>query len=100
MENCSDYGYVSEKIIHSMFANCIPIYWGSKAVSGDFNDNSFINYHNYENDETVIDKIFEIHSNKDLYFQILSQPWFKNNEIPEFAKPKNVLKFIKEKILK
>jgi hypothetical protein len=100
MENCPDYGYVSEKIIHSMFANCIPIYWGSNAVVGDFNEESFINWHQYEDDELVIDKIMEIDANYDLYAKMISEPWFKDNKIPEFAKPKNVINFIKEKILK
>ena len=100
MENCPDYGYVSEKIIHSMFANCIPIYWGSNAVVGDFNEESFINWHQYEDDEIVVDKIMEIDTNYDLYAKIISQPWFKDNKIPEVAKPKNVINFIKEKILK
>jgi hypothetical protein len=41
MENCKSIGYCTEKIIHAMFANCIPIYWGSESVNQDFNENSF-----------------------------------------------------------
>ena len=99
MENCSDYGYVSEKIIHGMFANCLPIYWGSNAVINDFNPKSFINWHDYNNDEDVIDLIMDVNNNKYKYCDIIEQPWFKNNEIPEHVNPDNVLKFINERIL-
>jgi hypothetical protein len=99
MENCDDYGYVSEKIIHGMFSDCLPIYWGSNAVIYDFNPKAFINWHDYNNDNDVIDIILDIHDNKYKYCDIISQPWFKDNQIPSHVDPNNVLKFINEKIL-
>jgi hypothetical protein len=99
MENCDDCGYVSEKIIHGMFANCIPIYWGSDVVIKDFNFKSFINWHDFNNDEENIEKIMEINTNKIKYCKIMSEPWFYNNEIPINFQPKTVLNFINERIL-
>lgn len=92
-------GYVTEKIIHPMFANTIPIYWGSRRVEEEFNPKSFINGNKYHNDEELIDVIAKIDSDEDLYISMLNEPWFNNNEIPEYAKPENVMKFFKEKVL-
>lgn len=99
-ENTSNDGYVTEKIIQPMFTNTIPIYWGAKDVINDFNSKSFINSHDFETDEELIDYILEVDSNEQLYQKILNEPWFVDNKIPEFVLPKNVLKFIKEEILK
>lgn len=99
MENCDDPGYVSEKIIHGMFANCLPIYWGSNVVTNDFNPKAFINWHDYNDDERVVDLVLDTYNNKHKYCEIIEQPWFTNNQIPEHAKPDNVLKFINERIL-
>ena len=61
---------------------------------------SFINAHAFESDDELIDYILQVDSDQSLYEEILSEPWFKNKQIPEFVKPDNVLKFFKDKILK
>jgi hypothetical protein len=98
-ENTSHNGYVTEKIIHPMFVNTIPIYWGSKRVGEDFNSKSFISQHNFSSEEEMIDYIIEIDNNKNKYEEILNQPWFNNNKYPEFILPQNVINFFKLKIL-
>jgi len=99
-ENTSNNGYVTEKIIQPMFTNTIPVYWGAPDVVNDFNEKSFINAHAFESDDELIDYILQVDNDQSLYEEILSEPWFKNNQIPEFVKPDNVLKFFKDKILK
>jgi len=99
-ENTSCPGYLTEKIIQPMFSNAVPIYWGDPMVTEDFNGKSFINWHEHDNDEIVIEKIKEIDNNEDLHLEMLSQPWFPNNTIPQNARPQNVLKFITETVLK
>ena len=93
-ENSSTPGYVTEKVIQSMYVNSIPIYWGAPNIKNDFNTNSFINYHDYENDIEFIDKIMEIDTDYEQYMNLLNQPWFNNNEIPQSVLPRNILKFI------
>ena len=94
-ENRDYLGYTTEKIIHPMFANSIPIYWGNNNVGiTDFNPKSFINAKNYSSDEELIDYINFLDSNLEEYFNILNQSWFINNKIPEFVLPENVLKRI------
>ena len=95
-ENEIGEGYVTEKILHPMSVNSIPIYWGSDLVNQDFNSESFINARNYENDEELIDGILDLENNKELYMEKLAKPWFKDNKFPEHALPQNVLKFINE----
>jgi hypothetical protein len=97
-ENSSNPGYCTEKIIHSMFMNTIPIYWGDPLVNRDFNKDSFLNLHDFESEEHLIERIIEIDNNDDLYNQILKQPWFNDNKIPDFVKPDSVLGFF-EKII-
>ena len=99
-ENTSNNGYVTEKIIQPMFTNTIPIYWGAPDVINDFNSKSFINAHEFENDEHLIDYIIKVDTDNELYEKILSESWFIDNKIPEFVKPTNVLNFIKNNILK
>ena len=92
IENSSSPGYVTEKIIHSMYANSIPIYWGAEDIGKDFNTESFININNYKSDEDAIEDIIDIYSDKDRYMD--NQPWFVNNSIPSQFQPNKILNFI------
>jgi len=98
-ENSSNPGYVTEKIIHPLSVGSIPIYWGAENVSSDFNDKTFINVHDFDSMEEVLELIKEIDGNNELYDKFLSEPIFKNNEIPTCALPENVLCYIEENIL-
>ena len=99
-ENEEAYGYTTEKIIHSMFANCIPIYWGNPYVGSDFNFNSFFDYNSYPIEEVFLNDIIRFDSDRNLYLEKLNTPWFNNNEFPYHVRPENVLKFFKNTILK
>lgn len=94
IENSSSPGYCTEKILHSMTAGSIPIYWGSETVDQDFNHQSFVNWHDYGSDEKTIERIIEIDNNKKLYQEILNQPYFNDNKIPDQANPENLLSFL------
>jgi hypothetical protein len=52
-ENSMGEGYVTEKLFHAKVAGCIPIYWGSDAVSEDFDERGFINATNMTDEELV-----------------------------------------------
>lgn len=95
-ENEIGEGYVTEKILHPMSVNSIPIYWGSDLVNQDFNPKSFINASNYENDEALIEKILDLEKDKEKYMELLRQPWFKNNDFPDYVRPNSVLKFLNQ----
>lgn len=94
-ENSSYPGYTTEKILDPLLCGSIPVYWGNKEVHKDFNTKSFLNYHDYEDDELFIEKIIELDNNKELYLEMLSQPAFVNNKINEFVDKANVLERLK-----
>lgn len=80
-ENEIHNGYTTEKIIEPIFKDCIPIYWGNKLVNRDFNPNRFINYHDFESEEDLFNKLIEIENNPDLALNIISQPIFSINRL-------------------
>jgi len=94
-ENSSSPGYSTEKILHAFLANTIPIYWGNPEISQDFNEQSFINCHNYKQFDEVIDHIKNIDENDELYNSILSAPPFVNNKIPEQFSRKKLITFFR-----
>jgi alpha(1,3/1,4) fucosyltransferase len=90
-ENSSYPGYTTEKIMEAMLANTIPIYWGNPRVAEDFNVKSFINCHDYDNFDEVVEKVIEINNNNKLYLEIMSQPWFCNNKELPYLKEESIL---------
>ena len=84
-ENSSYPGYVTEKIYDSMFVNSIPIYWGSPLINIDFNTKSFVNHHDYNNDEEVIQRIIELDQDKYKMADLLKESWFTNNKLNPYC---------------
>jgi hypothetical protein len=82
-ENSCYPGYTTEKIIHPMGYNCLPVYWGNPLISRDFNTKSFINIHDYKSQDAAIEEIIRIDNNVEVYDEYLSQPWFEKKRIQE-----------------
>lgn len=89
-ENSVYPGYTTEKILHAFAANTIPIYWGNPLVGNDFNTKAFINCHDYENFEAVIQRVIEIDNNDDLYRDYLLAPPFVNDQENEYVNEDNI----------
>jgi len=83
-ENKLSRGYTCEKIVHAMQSRCVPIYWGNPDIVREFNPKSFINLHDFKNDEEAIDHIIQVDQNPALLEQYLKEPFFYNNEINEW----------------
>jgi len=94
-ENSSYSGYTTEKILDPLLCGSIPLYWGNKDVAKDFNPKSFLNYHDYENDQMFIEKIIELDTNKTKYLEMISEPAFHNNIINSYVNKSNLLERIK-----
>lgn len=73
-ENSSYDGYVTEKIMEAFSAGAIPIYYGDPRVAEDFNPNAFINANDYQDFDTMIERIKEIDNNDELYLEMLNSP--------------------------
>ena len=73
MENTSQLGYHTEKIMHGFRNNIIPIYWGDPVCQLIFNPKAYINV-NQLGVEKSIEKIVELNNNYDEYVKMLEEP--------------------------
>lgn len=88
-ENQSTMGYVTEKIYHAFLAKTIPIYWGSPNIAEFFNPESFINCHDYNSFDEVVERIKEIDNNPELFNQYINAPRILNNsKLHDYTKEK------------
>jgi len=89
-ENSSFPGYTTEKIAEAFTANTIPIYWGNPLVGRDFNPESFINCHNFDSFDKVIDHVIKVDNDDDLYRKYISSPAFINGVDNDFINIDNL----------
>lgn len=75
-ENSITPGYHTEKLLHGKIAGNIPIYYGDKTVSEDFNPDSFINAYGMTPGE-LVETIRKIDSDNELYIEIRKQNLFR-----------------------
>ena len=80
MENTTQVGYHTEKIMHGFRNNIIPIYWGDPNISLIFNSNAYININELGVDQ-AIDKIILLSNDLTEYNKMISQPIFKEDSI-------------------
>lgn len=97
-ENSSAEGYTTEKLVEPFMAGSIPIYWGNPKVAEEFNTDAFLNYHDYGDDESFIQKIIEVDQNDSLYLKMAEQPMFRNDKMPEYLNDVNVRNFLRGQI--
>jgi alpha(1,3/1,4) fucosyltransferase len=82
-ENSSFPGYTTEKIFEPMLEGSIPIYWGNPKIAEEFNPKSFINVHDYPNFDEAIEAVLRIDADPNLYAQMLHEPKFRDDRVPE-----------------
>ena len=90
-ENSQYPGYTTEKILHALVTNTIPIYWGNPAVANDFNPKAFINCHDYKSFDDVIEIVKEIDQHDVLYREYLNQPYFPGGTENDFCREENII---------
>jgi len=99
-ENHSEDGYITEKLLEGMMGGCIPIYWGSKSCIKEFNNKSFLNWHDYESDDDLINKIIELDNDNDKYMEMYNQPYLIDNKQNIYMDDNRVIDFFKKIINK
>lgn len=77
-ENSEYHGYTTEKLVHPMLVNSIPIYWGNPVVDRDWNTKSFINAYDFKKMSDLIEFIKFVDNNDDVYSKILEEPKFNS----------------------
>ncbi len=85
-------GYTTEKITEPMTVNSIPIYRGNTAIGLEFNTKSFINCHDFESNQDIIDYVIDLDKDDGKYMEVLKQPWYF--EIPEGNRLENIKSFL------
>ena len=74
IENSPSNGYTTEKIIEAFAGATIPIYYGSKDIAKEFNEKAFINCHNYNSFEEVLERVKEIDNNDEMFLSMVKEP--------------------------
>jgi hypothetical protein len=93
-ENSSYPGYTTEKVIEPLQVNSIPIYWGNPLIERDINGKRIINYHDYKNEEKLIEDLLSIEADPDRAIDILCEPVFPGDRIPSYADKASLLAFL------
>jgi hypothetical protein len=73
-------GLISEKLIEPFISGTIPIYWGSKMVSNEFNPNTFLNYYDFDSEDKLIEKIIELDNDDNKYNDYFKEPISTTNQ--------------------
>ena len=83
-ENSKAEGYVTEKLLHSKIAGCIPIYWGdaNAGINGvEFSSNGFLNVSDCISEYEVLKKIQELEANQELCEKMTSTPFLNSQQV-------------------
>jgi hypothetical protein len=86
-------GYVTEKLVHPMFAGSIPIYVGDPMVSDSFNPDAYIDFARFATMREMIEFVREVDNDHALYLKMLAAPFFRDNKVPEYARDETILAF-------
>ncbi|MCL9805113.1 glycosyltransferase family 10 [Flavobacterium amniphilum] len=97
-ENGVHDGYTTEKIMEPILAKSIPIYWGNKKVSKDFNGKRFVNFNDYASQEDLINAIIEIDQNDELGIQMIMESTFSPDRLQHEEEHEKVLEHLSQVI--
>lgn len=81
MENSKNDTYITEKVVHGLLANTIPVYWGSKRVCDYINKDRILCLENEDNQtiDTLINKMLHIKNSSNQWLDIVNKPNFPKN---------------------
>lgn len=97
-ENSNQVGYTTEKIMEPILMDCIPIYWGNKLITKDFNSKRFIDYNQFKSETDLINWILEIDQNDELAIDMIMEQTFDKNKISHEEEHLQVLNIISKLI--
>ena len=90
MENSEGQGYVSEKILDSLMAGTIPIYYGGYLIDEFINPKAIILIRGENDMKEKIEYIKKIDNDDDLYRSILKESLFINDNLVEINKKEKI----------
>lgn len=90
---------LQEKLYHAFFSGAVPIFFGNRFILEEgFNPESFINLHEYENLDELLDLVKKIDMDSSLHRKYIEAPIFVDNKLPEYYDFEYTLNFL-EKII-
>ena len=99
-ENSVNPGYTTEKILDAYKSNCIPIYYGSVTITDDFNPETFINAHDFNSENDLINYIKKVDTDENLYNSFMNKPIYSKKWLDIFNNPEEIyFKNIARKII-
>lgn len=93
IENSIWPGYETEKLVDPVYAGSIPIYVGNPMARATFDTASYVDATNFGTLKEMLEFVREVDNNRDLYFSMLSAPFYRDNRIPDVARDGAVLAF-------
>lgn len=93
LENAVWPGYATEKLVDPMYVNSIPIYVGDPGARESFDPGSYIDVTSFKSSGEMLEFVREVDNDRDLYLKMLATPFFRKNEIPEYARDETILAF-------
>ena len=82
-ENACFRGYTTEKILTSLEAHTVPVYWGNPDIEDDINPECFINVSKLSGTDELIDLIRRVDNNDSLWCDYVSKPWLTQKQANE-----------------
>jgi hypothetical protein len=91
--------FTQEKMVHAFAAHTIPIFWGNDRILEDgFNPECFINCHEFESFDAVVNRVIEIDEDDTLFKNMITAPYFIDNKLPYYYDDEYLLTFL-EKVI-
>lgn len=75
-ENAEYEGYTTEKILTSLAAHTVPIYWGNPLIDQDVNPKCFINARDFASLDELVKHVAKVDSDPELWSSMVAEPWF------------------------
>ncbi|MDR1338013.1 MAG: hypothetical protein LBJ73_03205 [Rickettsiales bacterium] len=86
-ENSDSIGYTTEKLIHPLLANSIPIYYGNRDAAADgFNPRAFINGNDFDSLDDLKKFVTELDQDDQRYMKMLREPPLLVDSVPDWDK--------------
>lgn len=103
VENAIYRGYTSEKLMTSLQAHTVPIYWGNPDVESEYNEKAFINANKFKTLDDLVDYIKRIDQSEEFWCEFICEPMQteqqKKNTTERIKKYKDFFRHIFEQTL-
>lgn len=90
-ENARHSGYTSEKILSSLIAGQIPIYWGNPRIADDFNPERFVDASAFGNFNELVEVVRGIDEEPSAWEEMVSKPWYTESQANEVVDSERAL---------